>query len=140
MTTRVSPTDAARVGLAGVCCIGNTVRVPYNTTSGRDCVKSLRLCLHGTCPQRDAGAIGSVDVGAIDLAGACGTWTDHLTHYLSGPSSFSSKRRYAHGRCGLSPRRQGTSPYVGPSRNLFARVGLSPNLFVCVGLSQNPET
>ena len=25
---------------------------PYNTTSGRDCVKSLRLCLHGTCPQR----------------------------------------------------------------------------------------
>jgi len=27
-------------------------RAPYKTTSGRDCVKSLRLCLHGTCPQR----------------------------------------------------------------------------------------
>jgi len=28
---------------------------PDNTTSGRDCVKSLRRCLHGTCPQKRAG-------------------------------------------------------------------------------------
>ena len=28
------------------------VRAPYNTASGRDCVKSLRSCLHGTCPRR----------------------------------------------------------------------------------------
>jgi len=26
-------------------------KAPYNTTSGRDCVKSLWICLHGTCPQ-----------------------------------------------------------------------------------------
>ena len=31
--------------------IRDTVRAPYNNTSGRDCVKSLRLRLHGTCPQ-----------------------------------------------------------------------------------------
>ena len=30
--------------------IRDTVRAPYNTISGRDCAKSLRLCLHGTCP------------------------------------------------------------------------------------------
>ena len=29
----------------------DTVRAPYDTTSGRDCVKSLRLCLHETFPQ-----------------------------------------------------------------------------------------
>ena len=28
-----------------------TVGAPHNTTRGRDCVKSLRLCLHGICPQ-----------------------------------------------------------------------------------------
>ena len=33
----------------------NTVRAPYSTISGRDCVKSLRLCLHGTCPQKQRG-------------------------------------------------------------------------------------
>ena len=27
------------------------VRAPHNTTSGRACVKTHRLCLHGTCPQ-----------------------------------------------------------------------------------------
>ena len=26
-------------------------RAPCNTTSGRDCVKSFRMCLHWTCPQ-----------------------------------------------------------------------------------------
>jgi len=31
--------------------IRDTVRAPYNTISGRDCVKSPRLCLHGTCSQ-----------------------------------------------------------------------------------------
>ena len=31
----------------------DTVRASYNTcsASGRDCAKSLRLCLHGACPQ-----------------------------------------------------------------------------------------
>ena len=29
----------------------STVRAPFNTSSGRDCVKSLRLCLHGTHPK-----------------------------------------------------------------------------------------
>ena len=28
-----------------------TVRAPDTTAGGRDCVKSLRLCLHGTCPR-----------------------------------------------------------------------------------------
>ena len=32
--------------------IRDTVRAPYNTARGRDYVKSLRLCLHGTCTQR----------------------------------------------------------------------------------------
>ena len=32
----------------------DTVRTPYDTTSGRDCVKSLWLCLHGTRPQMRA--------------------------------------------------------------------------------------
>jgi len=41
--------------------IQDTVRAPYNTTSGRDCVKSLRLCLHGNCPQSVATA---TDCGA----------------------------------------------------------------------------
>jgi len=37
-------------GMAPVTCfIRDTVRAPYNTTSGRDCVKSLRLRLHGAC-------------------------------------------------------------------------------------------
>ena len=35
-----------------LCCIGVVVAsirdIPYNTTSGRDYVKSLRLCRHGT--------------------------------------------------------------------------------------------
>ena len=44
----------------------DTVRVPYNTTSGRDCVKSLRLWLHGTCPQRGEGAgVGGEDVAEV---------------------------------------------------------------------------
>jgi len=38
--------------------IRDTVRAPYNTTSGRDCVKSHRLCLHGTCPQREGEVVG----------------------------------------------------------------------------------
>ena len=29
----------------------HTIRAAYTTASGRDCVKSHRLCLHGTCPQ-----------------------------------------------------------------------------------------
>ena len=29
----------------------HTVRAPYDTTSGRYCVKSLRLCLHGMFPR-----------------------------------------------------------------------------------------
>ena len=33
--------------------IRDAVGAPYNTASGRDCVKSLRLCLHGTCPQKN---------------------------------------------------------------------------------------
>ena len=30
---------------------------PYNTSGGRDCVKSLRLFLHGTCPPREGARI-----------------------------------------------------------------------------------
>ena len=33
------------------CESGEYVRAPYNTTGGRDSVKTPRLCLHGTCPQ-----------------------------------------------------------------------------------------
>jgi len=32
--------------------IRDTIRAPYNATSERDCVTSLQLCLHGTCPQK----------------------------------------------------------------------------------------
>ena len=32
-------------------CSSDTVRALYNTSSGRDCVKSLGLSLHGKCPQ-----------------------------------------------------------------------------------------
>ena len=31
--------------------VESSVRAPYNTTSGRDCVKSLWRCLHWICPQ-----------------------------------------------------------------------------------------
>jgi len=37
--------------------IQDTIRAPYNTTGGRDCVKSLRICLPGTCPQRVGGQV-----------------------------------------------------------------------------------
>ena len=35
-------------------CESNSIpdSAPYTTTSGRDCVMSLRLCLRGTCPQK----------------------------------------------------------------------------------------
>ena len=35
-----------------------TVRDPYNPSSGRDCVKSHRLCLHGTCLQSVRAGLG----------------------------------------------------------------------------------
>ena len=34
----------------------DTVRAPFNNTSGRNCMKSLRPCLRGTCPQSQAHA------------------------------------------------------------------------------------
>ena len=47
---QIAPTPVIQLKAAGVA-IQETIRAPYNTSSGCDCVKSLRLCLHGTCPQ-----------------------------------------------------------------------------------------
>ena len=33
-------------------CTPPPIRASYNTTRGRESVESLRLCLHGTCPQK----------------------------------------------------------------------------------------
>ena len=42
-------------------------QAPYNTTSGRDCLKSLRLRLHGTCPQKATrGNLPKVDPGDLE--------------------------------------------------------------------------
>ena len=43
--------NPARGCFGASASIRDTARAPSNTTCGRDCVKSLRLCLHGTCPQ-----------------------------------------------------------------------------------------
>jgi len=57
--------------------IRDTVRAPYNTISGRDCVKSLRLCLHGTCPQRQA-RLGTDRPGFESVLGGRGEDVEEL--------------------------------------------------------------
>ena len=47
---QIAPTPVIQLKAAGVA-IQETIRAPYNTSSGCDSVKSLRLRLHGTCPQ-----------------------------------------------------------------------------------------
>ena len=51
LTEPLTRSPELRLRVRGVPQVERTVRAPYNTTSGRDCAKSLRLCLHGTCPQ-----------------------------------------------------------------------------------------
>ena len=47
--------NPARGCFGASASIRDTVRAPYSTFSGRDCVKSLRLCLHGIYSQRVGG-------------------------------------------------------------------------------------
>jgi hypothetical protein len=56
-----------------------TVRAPYNTTSGRDCVKSLRLCLNGTCLESLGDVERALAEGALifrECGRACLTYAD----------------------------------------------------------------
>ena len=65
--------DTRRLGTLGL--IRDTVRAPYNTSSGVSCVKSLWLCLNGVYPQ-------SGPLRAVQL--------ERASAVLSGTSSSSS--------------------------------------------------
>jgi len=68
----------------------DTVRAPHNTTSGRDFVKSLRLCLHGTRPQRFRVWSASACV--------CGGGVDQLLYSRSVASPARCPANMAHAR------------------------------------------
>ena len=49
--------DVIRDGVSRVLTSADTAKAPDHTTSGRDCGQSLRICLHGTCPQTQSHAL-----------------------------------------------------------------------------------
>ena len=64
-----------------------------NTTSGRDCVKSLRLCLHGTCPHTPPHA----PVTGGGFSPETGRWYQHSRGVFSPMEAGCAQGRRARG-------------------------------------------
>ena len=77
-------------GVRAPASIRDTVRAPYNTTSGPDCVKSLRLSLHGTCPQRESGDTTPCRITGVSLHSPCRMTgvTLHIERFERGGSQW----------------------------------------------------